>query len=174
MSDLHIPNLTIKNFRGIDHLEVPEFGRVTLLVGKNGIGKTTVLDAVRLYCGKGRPDGVGTLLMARQEIVDGRDDEGRASPVPALNALFYDDDVSKMVEITSEFRGQAKTFTASILRTSDEELPLFPYELAPPDIFRIDFDGARYDSRVNLSDTDRKRFADGVPPLDRHPSEHAS
>ena len=170
-NDLHIPNLTIKNFRGIDHLEIPKFGRVTLLVGKNGIGKTTVLDAVRLYCGKARPDAVGTLLLVRQEVTDGRDDEGRVSPVPALNALFHDDDISKTVKITSGLAGSAKTFSASILRAADEELPLFPHEFAPPDIFRIDFDGNKFDSRVNLSDSDRERFEGGIPPLDRQPAE---
>lgn len=46
---LHLPSLGIKNFRGIDELTIPRLGRVTLLAGKNGVGKTTVLDAVRVY-----------------------------------------------------------------------------------------------------------------------------
>ena len=45
----HLPNLVIKNFRGIYELTIPRLGRVTLLAGKNGVGKTTVLDAVRVW-----------------------------------------------------------------------------------------------------------------------------
>ena len=51
---LHLPNLSIKGFRGIDDLSIPHLGRVTLLAGKNSIGKTTVLDAVRVYAARGR------------------------------------------------------------------------------------------------------------------------
>ena len=35
---LHLPDLTIKGFRGIDQLSIPRLGRVTLLAGKNGEG----------------------------------------------------------------------------------------------------------------------------------------
>ena len=50
---LHLPSLVIKNFRGIDELTIPRLGRVTLLAGKNGVGKTTVLDAVRVWADRG-------------------------------------------------------------------------------------------------------------------------
>ena len=50
---LHLPSLVIKNFRGIDELTIPRLGRVTLLAGKNGVGKTTVLDAVRIWAARG-------------------------------------------------------------------------------------------------------------------------
>ena len=53
-SRLHLPDLTIKGFRGIDELSIPRLGRVTLLAGKNSVGKTTVLDAVRVYAARGR------------------------------------------------------------------------------------------------------------------------
>ena len=67
-NDLHIPNLTIKNFRGIDHLEIPKLGRVTLLAGKNGIGKTTVLDAIRLYASRGDYSTFHRLLVDRNQL----------------------------------------------------------------------------------------------------------
>ena len=50
---LHLPSLSITGFRGIDTLTIPRLGRVTLLAGKNGVGKTTVLDAVRVYAAGG-------------------------------------------------------------------------------------------------------------------------
>ena len=53
-NNLHLPNLTIMGFRGIDELSIPRLGRVTLLAGKNSVGKTTVLEAVQGYAARGR------------------------------------------------------------------------------------------------------------------------
>ena len=64
---LHLPSLVIKNFRGIDELTIPRLGRVTLLAGKNGVGKTTVLDAVRVWAYRG---GAGVLDQVLQERGD--------------------------------------------------------------------------------------------------------
>ena len=72
---LHLPDLTIKGFRGIDALSVPRLGRVTLLAGKNSIGKTTVLDAVGIYASRGRYRALYDLLWGREELLaetDGR------------------------------------------------------------------------------------------------------
>lgn len=44
-------SLLIKNFRALEHLEVPKLGRVNLMVGKNNSGKSTVLEALRIYAG---------------------------------------------------------------------------------------------------------------------------
>ena len=43
-----LDSLLIKNFRALEHLEVPQLGRVNLLVGKNNAGKSSVLEALRL------------------------------------------------------------------------------------------------------------------------------
>ena len=51
---IHLDSLVVSGFRGIPHLEMPRLGRVTLLAGKNGVGKTSVLDAVRVYSARGR------------------------------------------------------------------------------------------------------------------------
>ena len=51
---LHLPSLYIEGFRGIDKLSLPRLGRVTLLAGKNSVGKTTILDAIRVYAARGR------------------------------------------------------------------------------------------------------------------------
>ena len=46
-----LDSLLIKNFRSLEHLEVPKLGRVNLMVGKNNSGKSTVLEALRIYAG---------------------------------------------------------------------------------------------------------------------------
>ena len=54
-SSLLLPDLYIENFRGIKKLSIPRLGRVTLARRpKNGVGKTTVLDAVGVYAARGR------------------------------------------------------------------------------------------------------------------------
>ena len=46
-----LDSLLIKNFRALEHLEVSKLGRVNLMVGKNNSGKSTVLEALRIYAG---------------------------------------------------------------------------------------------------------------------------
>ena len=44
-----LTEFTIKNYRGISDLEFPSFGRVNLFAGDNGVGKTSVLEAVHVF-----------------------------------------------------------------------------------------------------------------------------
>jgi predicted ATPase len=46
-----LDSLLIKNFRSLEHLEVPRLGRLNLIVGKNNTGKSSVLEALRIYAG---------------------------------------------------------------------------------------------------------------------------
>ena len=64
---LHLPDLYIEGFRGIDELTIPRLGRVTLLAGKNGIGKTTVLEAVHAYAMVGEPTMLAEVLLSHDE-----------------------------------------------------------------------------------------------------------
>lgn len=45
-----ITNLTIERFRGLRDLHLADFGQFNLLVGINNSGKTSVLEALSLYC----------------------------------------------------------------------------------------------------------------------------
>ena len=51
---LQLYDLVIVGFRGIQKLTIGRLGRVTLLAGKNGVGKTTVLEAVRVFASRER------------------------------------------------------------------------------------------------------------------------
>lgn len=50
--------LEIENFRGFEHLELKNFKRINILVGDNGTGKTTFLEALFLATGRGPEQGV--------------------------------------------------------------------------------------------------------------------
>jgi AAA15 family ATPase/GTPase len=44
-------SLHIKNFRSLENFEISKLGRLNLIVGKNNSGKSTVLEALRIYAG---------------------------------------------------------------------------------------------------------------------------
>ena len=75
-SKLHLPDLQIKGFRGIDDLAIPRLGRATLLAGKNGVGKTTVLESVEVYAARGRYNAIEEILLRREEYSFESDVEG--------------------------------------------------------------------------------------------------
>jgi len=63
-----LENFTIKNFRGIKELTLPSLKRVNLFVGKNGVGKTSVLEAVELWARRFQPGALRLLIGNRQEL----------------------------------------------------------------------------------------------------------
>ena len=83
-----LKSLSISGFRGIDQLDIPKLARVTLLTGKNGVGKTTVLDAVRAYVAHGRFAALKELLVRREELITRRFSDD-FEEVPALDRLFH-------------------------------------------------------------------------------------
>ena len=88
-TDLHLPNLTIRRFRGIQDLSIERLGRMTLIAGKNGVGKTTVLDAVRAYAARGHFSLLSSMLSERDEFVRMVDDDSNEFFGPDWDALCY-------------------------------------------------------------------------------------
>ena len=87
-SRLHLPSLTITGFRGIGDLTIPRLGRVTLLVGRNGVGKTTALEAVQVYAARGSPAVLREILARHDEAVPA----GGGGSETDWSALFHRDD----------------------------------------------------------------------------------
>lgn len=69
MSNLVLDSLEIRNFRGFQHLTIERLGRVNLIVGKNNIGKTSLLEALQLYARRGSPTLIWELLDIRDESI---------------------------------------------------------------------------------------------------------
>ena len=86
---LHLPDLTIEGFRGIDKLSIPRLARVTLLAGKNGAGKTTVLDAVRAYAARGNSSVLRDILDGREEFSSNLGEDGDTLLAPDWLSLFH-------------------------------------------------------------------------------------
>lgn len=64
-----LDSLRIEGFRAFDRLEIPRLGRVNLLVGQNSVGKSTVLEAVRLWAaGDKLREVMAAILIEREEF----------------------------------------------------------------------------------------------------------
>ena len=92
---LHLPSLSVKGFRGIKELSIERLGRVTLLAGKNSVGKTTVLDAVQVYAARGHREVLSELLNSREEVAAAIDENDESIEAPDFAALFYGRDASE-------------------------------------------------------------------------------
>lgn len=143
---LHLPDLLIENFRGIESLTLPHLGHVTLLTGKNGVGKSTVLEAVRAYAAQGHPAILNEVLTGRREFSTFTDEEGEFFVAPDWSALFHGRSASKKIEIIV---GSQKK------KTKDARIKIQRSSL--PDEF---------ESRVLAR---RRRFNRGVPKEERSP-----
>lgn len=86
---LLLPSLSIQGFRGIDELQIDRLGRVTLLAGRNGIGKTTVLDAVRLFSERGHLSSLVSVLTRNEEVAERIGPDDKRLDVVSCEALFH-------------------------------------------------------------------------------------
>ncbi|MES2261490.1 MAG: AAA family ATPase [Pseudomonadota bacterium] len=62
-----LKSLKIKNFRSLEDFEVGKLGRVNLIVGKNNSGKSSVLEALRIFAGNAQLDLLETIADEHDE-----------------------------------------------------------------------------------------------------------
>jgi len=112
-SPLHLPSLSIEGFRGIKRLWLPKLGRATLLTGRNGVGKTTVLEAARIWAARGTKEAIASLLLDRKEIISKGDGQIDQDDVAFVKTLFWgrDPNISDKIEI-----GPANSNDTGLLR----------------------------------------------------------
>ncbi len=61
-------SLVIKNFRMLEDFTVSKLGRVNLIVGKNNSGKSTVLEALRIYAWNAHPKLLEIIAESHDEV----------------------------------------------------------------------------------------------------------
>ncbi|MBP7964898.1 MAG: AAA family ATPase [Caldilineaceae bacterium] len=94
MSNLILPSLEIQNFRAFRDLKIDTLGKVNLIVGKNSVGKTCLLEAIRLYAELGNPSLIRQLLVERDELPSSRSNRDRSyedegDTFSAIRNLFH-------------------------------------------------------------------------------------
>lgn len=82
-----LDSLRIRNFRLLENFEVSKLGRVNLIVGKNNSGKSTVLEALRIYAGNGQRELLDSISAEHDEPYRVRETE---HPDPEAPMPFQD------------------------------------------------------------------------------------
>lgn len=78
-----LKSLEIKNFRALEDFTVSKLGRVNLIVGKNNSGKSSILEALRIYAGGGNPDLLREIAGMHDEMPQTNEtDSGFAEALP--------------------------------------------------------------------------------------------
>ena len=79
-------SLEIRQFRAFDYLKIEQLGNVNLILGKNNVGKSTLLEALWLFANIGSPEVI-------QAILEGRDEPGEVrqgtTVEPTAWSLFH-------------------------------------------------------------------------------------
>ncbi len=88
MGALILNSLEIRNFRAFHDLKIEHLGRVNLIVGKNNVGKTSLLEALQLYAHKdSTPTFIWDIMRTRHEIRQPL--ANMRDMLAALKFLFY-------------------------------------------------------------------------------------
>jgi len=66
--ELILDSLEVKDYRCFEHLTIEKLGRVNLIVGKNNVGKTALLEALWIYANKGYQSASYFSLFNRDEF----------------------------------------------------------------------------------------------------------
>ena len=103
MSSLVLDSLEISGFRAFDKLQIDYLGRVNLIVGKNNVGKSCLLEAVRLYAHRGAPQTLLQLLNARDELGEALEGKSVEFYIRALGHLFHGWRIFREYGRTDEF-----------------------------------------------------------------------
>jgi len=84
-------SLEIHRFRGFKHLNIGHLGNINLIVGKNNVGKSSLLEALQLYARRASPIVIAQILGTRDENKRQRSNRGSSfeESLRAAKYLFY-------------------------------------------------------------------------------------
>lgn len=149
-----IDSLTIRGFRSLSELQIPTLSKVNLITGKNNAGKSSLLEAIRIFITKGSTDTLRSILSYREELTPtsgtragGYDSMIEQEDFNLIRSLFlnYPDILSQTQRVelsisatgsfSSRFNHLSIKPTWMIKRRSDDELELTRYTEAPDEDF---------------------------------------
>src|SRR2546430_7953734 len=68
MGNLILNSLEIRNFRGFRHLQIERLDRVNLIVGKNNVGKSNLLEALQMYARRASTPTIISEIMETSQL----------------------------------------------------------------------------------------------------------
>lgn len=84
-----LDSLSIKNFRSLADFSVARLGRLNLIVGKNNSGKSSVLEALRIYAGNGQRELLEAIAAEHDERYRIQETERTEPDVPLPFQDFF-------------------------------------------------------------------------------------
>lgn len=60
-----LESLYIENYRLFKKLDIPKLGRVNLIPGRNNVGKTALLEALRIWASEGERSVINNIIWQR-------------------------------------------------------------------------------------------------------------
>jgi len=105
-------NIRIQGLRALDHVELGGLRRVNLIVGRNNVGKTTLLEGLLLLGAGTDPSMLVTLGLMRGQRID-RD---RPDPEPIWRSYQHRFVENRMIEITGRWAGEPNDRVLRIMR----------------------------------------------------------
>ena len=120
-------SFSIRNFRCIKGLTIEPLARVNLIVGKNNVGKTALLEALWLYSGPSLPD-LGDRL-ARFRGIPGQD------PGRLMHDLFYNFSPKRTITLSAKGNDEVDkgTLNVKLQKRDDSLLTTIPTSDSPSD-----------------------------------------
>src|SRR5664280_2601617 len=89
-----ISNLSIKGFKGFEQLDIPSLSRITLLGGRNNVGKTSILEALYMFYDRLDPQMILRQFAGRGVATIAFEPESMWAPV------FYNYEMDRKIEIS--------------------------------------------------------------------------
>jgi len=68
LCNLVLNSLEIRKFRGFQHLQIERLGRVNLIVGKNNVGKSNLLEALQMYARRASTPTIISEIMQTSQL----------------------------------------------------------------------------------------------------------
>ncbi|MTJ21278.1 AAA family ATPase [Dolichospermum sp. UHCC 0352] len=122
-----LKSVKIENFRGFKSFELQQLGRINLLVGENNSGKTSILEAIQLFCSRCNLEILRETMNNRSEYF--YDDElrregeiGRDGELD-IRHLFYGHEIEPGSQLSIIDNNQNNLTLSIELPPSDEKIP---------------------------------------------------
>jgi AAA15 family ATPase/GTPase len=117
-----LDSLHIKNYRLFKDFKINSLKRVNLIMGKNNVGKTSLLEAIWLYIHQANPSAFELILRQRGENIRNFRNENRPEEIDKIQAMFKSLFYKRI--LADKYENRAST---SPVNNSDNEISLYRY-----------------------------------------------
>ncbi len=112
-----IEELHIQNFRCFEDITISSIGQVNLIVGKNNIGKTSLLEAIHLYANSGN-------VWSIHQILNKRQDSFHPTPNTQFNQQLNSMEARGIFDTTSNIFNKENILQSCLIKSQNTEIAI--------------------------------------------------